>query len=424
MKVILLLILLIPLALYAELKAQHENTKMSPENGTLNAEPMPADKEFMKFSDDVATRIDRIVKKKSFDLWGDPWTIQGIPILFPSAASGFNLGVQVALQNIRRQDPHQFEFEARLLSSDLGRYKHMLKLDYPHLIDGKYRLTTRVNYDRDISFPYLGVGNTTTVDRSRLNNNDPLYQNVRAGPSFDIQMLRNFTKQLRIGPFLGLRWTQISAPPGSLLLAQNPSGVQGGRTHYVGLAIVHDTTDFEPYPSRGRLHELYLYWYAPFISSEYNYFRLTYNYKGYHALHRQLILAYRLFFESLSGNIPFYEMGATGGSIPTLGFGGDRFLRGYDNNRFVDNIRLVLNVELRWDPLLVSFAKQDITLGFVPFFDIGRVWPTIFPITFSDLHASTGWGMRLIWSNRFIIRTDITFNSEMVGAYVELGSSF
>lgn len=38
--------------------------------------------DIQKFGEEVAQRIDRIVKKKSFDWWGDPWTMQGIPILF------------------------------------------------------------------------------------------------------------------------------------------------------------------------------------------------------------------------------------------------------------------------------------------------------------------------------------------------------
>jgi hemolysin activation/secretion protein len=117
-------------------------------------------------------------------------------------------------------------------------------------------------------------------------------------------------------------------------------------------------------------------------------------------------------------------MGATGGSNTTLGFGGDKFFRGFESNRFLDRLRLSVSVELRWDPLTFGFAKQQLTLGFVPFFDIGRVWPSLFPLTVGSLHASTGWGMRLIWNNRFIIRSDVAFNSERVGMYVELGSSF
>src|SRR3954464_12569031 len=70
-------------------------------------------KDIRKFGEEVAQRIDRIVKKKTFELWGDPWTMQGIPITFPSAFSGFNIGLRLQLQNIRRQDPHEAEIIAQ-----------------------------------------------------------------------------------------------------------------------------------------------------------------------------------------------------------------------------------------------------------------------------------------------------------------------
>src|SRR5687767_4853599 len=86
------------------------------------------------FGESVAKRVDRVIKKKAFDLWGDPWTFQGIPLIFPSSDNGFNLGLKVALQNIRRQDPHKFEIEAQILASDKGRYKHRFRADYPHAL--------------------------------------------------------------------------------------------------------------------------------------------------------------------------------------------------------------------------------------------------------------------------------------------------
>lgn len=381
-------------------------------------------KELKVFSESVASRIDRIVKKKSFDLWGDPWTVQGVPLIFPTSGNGFNLGIRAAIQNIRRQDPHKLELEAQILASDVGRYKHFVKIDYPRAFDGRFRVTGRLGYDQDPGFRYFGIGNEIMVDQSRINSTDPLYQNTRSGPNFSLQVLRAFTRNLRVGPIMGLKWTEVGAPTGSLLAAEQPAGIVGGRTHYLGIAMVHDTTDFEPYPSRGKVNELFLYWYAPFMGSEYNFFRFTYTFRQFYPLHRELIFGYRLLFESLSGDVPFYELGAVGGTQSSLGFGGGRFLRGWDENRFIDRLRLVVGAELRWDPLEFEFAKQEITLGFVPFIDVGRVWPSVFPLRLGDWHASLGYGMRLIWNNRFIIRTDVALNGEGAYLVVELGSSF
>lgn len=381
-------------------------------------------KEFKQFSEDVASRIDRVVKKKTLDLWGDPWTVQGIPLVFPGGQNGFNVGFKAQFQNIRRQDPHKLEVEAGALMSDAGRQKHNLRIDIPHFLDSSYRVSARVAYDRDITFRYFGIGNNTTVDFNRMEINDPLYQNTRSGPSFQFQILKQVTKQLSVGPSFGLKWTDITFPSGGLLSTQMPVGVGGGKTHYLGLVIFYNATDFEPYPSTGVMHEFYFNWYAPWVGSDYSFFRSTYTFKAFYPIRKNLILAHRTLFEILDGNIPFYELGAVGGSNPTIGIGGDKYFRGYHNNRFIDKIRLAVGLELRWEPFAFNFAKQDIVFGLVPFFDVGRVWPAVTPIDFTHFHGSIGWGARLIWSHRFVVRADVALNDEGGAVYVEIGNSF
>lgn len=376
-----------------------------------------------RFGEEVASRIDKVIKRKGFELWGDPWTIQGIPLIIPSAETGFNLGLHAILSNIRRQDPHKMQILGQVLASDRGRYKHFLQVDYPHMLE-KFRLTARLSYNRDINFRYYGIGNETTVDQGALSNNTPLYQNTRAGPAFRVQFLRQFGKYFQMGPLLGFKWTDVDAPAGSLLRAEGPVGTGGGRTHYVGLAFVYQTIDFEPYPTKGDFIELYINRYAPWTGSSFDFWRNTLTYRKYIPLHPKLIFAHRTLIENLSGNVPFFELGAVGGSDSTIGFGGDRFMRGYDGNRFIDHIRFVMGFELRWDPVIFNFANQDIVIGFVPFIDFGKVWSRLFPLLTGTLHASTGWGARIIWDKRLVIRTDFAVNQEGTSFYIELGNSF
>ena len=129
-------------------------------------------------------------------------------------------------------------------------------------------------------------------------------------------------------------------------------------------------------------------------------FLATYTFRYYYPINGKLVIAHRTLLESLTGDVPYFELSSVGGSDSTIGFGGDRFMRGFQSNRFLDKIRLVGGLELRWDPIEFMFAGQDIKLGFVPFFDIGRVWPTVFPIRLGTWHASTGWGARIIWNSR------------------------
>ena len=97
-------------------------------------------KELTLFGEEVAHRIDKVVSRKGFQLWGEPWTIQGIPLIFPSPNTGFNLGLHAKLVNITRQDPHKIEFIGQVLASDRGRYKHFFQADYPYAFGGGWRL--------------------------------------------------------------------------------------------------------------------------------------------------------------------------------------------------------------------------------------------------------------------------------------------
>lgn len=381
-------------------------------------------KELKLFGEEVASRIDKVVSRKGFQMWGDPWTIQGIPLIFPSPNNGFHLGLHAKLVNILRQDPHKAEFMGQVLASDKGRYKHFFQADYPYAFGGLYRFTGRLSFNQDITQRYYGKGNDTTVDPVGLEKDNPLYANTRTAPTVNVQLFRYLGRRFRTGPVVGLKWMKISAPAGSLLSSDRPLGIDGGRTHYFGWAIVRDTLDFEPYPSSGTLNELYIQWYSKLTGSSYDFLRTTYTFRYYTPLYRKLIFAHRTLFEVLSGNAPFYELSAVGGSDSTIGFGGDRFMRGYDGNRFVDQVRASVGFELRWDPIRFGFADQEIALGFVPFVDVGRVWNKLLPVQIGNLHASTGWGTRIIWGKRLIVRGDYALTPEGSTFYIELGNSF
>lgn len=376
------------------------------------------------FGEEVASRIDRIVQRKAFDLWGDPWTLQGIPLIFPSPDDGFHVGMRVALQNIRRQDPHKAEVVTQILASDRGRYKHSFKVDLPHAFGGLYRFTGRCAYDRDIHARYFGIGNDTTVDRRLYEQDSVLYRSVQAVPSIYLQMLQRFGDHFLAGPIVGFKWVRVTAPAGSLLERDNPLGIAGGNSNFAGIAFVWNNIDFEPYPSEGVWHELYLAWYNRWLGSNYSFLRTTYTYRKYYPIYGKLIFAHRTLVESLAGNVPYFEMSVVGGSDSTIAFGGDRFFRGYESNRFMDKVRLVLGFELRWDPIEFEFTGQHITMGFVPFFDFGRVWPAMLPLRLGHWHASAGYGTRIIWNSRFIIRGDFAVNAERTSFFLELGNSF
>lgn len=381
-------------------------------------------KDFEEFGEEVAERIDKIVSRRGFRFLGDPWTLQGIPLLFPSSDTGFNLGLNAVFANVKREDPHEVEIAAQALASDAGRYKHFLRVDLPHAFNDQYHLTGRVFYNRDINFRYFGIGNDTPADRELVKQDSPLYKNQRTGPGFNFAFLKYMSRYFQMGPLLGFKWTDVTYPTGSLLDKEKPVGIAGGRTHTVGVALVYDSLDFAPNPRRGTFHEIYLNWSTKLIGSDYEFLRSTYTYREFWSFHPALTLAHRTLFEVLSGDAPFFELGAVGGSDSTIGFGGDRFFRGFQSNRFIDHIKLSLGWELRWAAFQVNWAKQKLEVTLVPWVDLGRVWDKLLPVQIGTIHASTGWGTRIIWNNRFILRGDFALTPEGSAFFVELGHSF
>jgi len=368
--------------------------------------------------------IERIVEKKFFEFLGDPWTMQGIPIIFPSPDSGLNLGLKFMAQNIRRQDPHKYELDAQILVSDRGRFKHALRLDVPHAFSNRLRFTGRVAYDRDLTLPYYGIGNEAYLDAADVERDQALFQNTRASPSVTLDSVIHVGKGFRIGPTLGLRWTDVSYPIPSLLSQQRPAGADGGRTHYIGFGAIYDSLDWEPYPSRGTYHELFLRFHDRFIGSDFVFKRFTYTFRWYWPLHRRLVFGQRWIVEYLDGNVPFFEMTAVGGSWPSIVWGADRSMRGYEANLFVDRARITASFELRWDPIYFTMGGQDITVGFVPFVDIGRVAPSFDKFSTKGWKGSLGTGVRLIVQTRLVLRFDFAATQDGVSFYANLGNSF
>ncbi len=403
-------------------KAVAKPPTRSPLNTVLEAvTPPPA---VTSLGEKAVLSLDRLIKKKSFELMGDPWTVQGLPIFFITKHQGSNLGVHVSLYNIRRQDPHKLKLSGQVLASDRGRMRHFLLVDSPHAFDGQFRIRGRVSLNRDIMRRYFGISNTTDVNDDWVENENPIYLNTRLQPRLDVEVLKRFGKYLTIGPVFGVATTTISYPTGSLMDIEKPVGIAGGRTNYLGVAIINDTTDFEPYPARGTSHELYLTIYNNVIGSDYNFFRGTYTFRKYWPLDRTLTLAHRTFFEAMVGNTPFYELGSTGGQDPSQGFGFSRFLRGVYENQYIGDIKFATSVEMRWDPITFYFKRQRVTVGFVPFLDIARVWNKNQPVTFGPFHGAVGLGLRSIWNYRMVLRADFGLSREGTTFNVEFGNAF
>ena len=88
--------------------------------------------------------------------------------------------------------------------------------------------------------------------------------------------------------------------------------------------------------------------------------------------------------------------------LPSLG--GGSTLRGYEDFRFRDRNRLLMNAELRWTP--ARFVDMAI------FYDAGKVTARREDLNFNDLKNSYGIGMRLIGVQGYVFRIEAAHSLE------------
>ena len=96
----------------------------------------------------------------------------------------------------------------------------------------------------------------------------------------------------------------------------------------------------------------------------------------------------------------------------TKGPGGSDTLRGYDRQRFTDNIRVRSNTEVRYRLHTHRALKQYLEWHGVAFVDLGQVAPGFSDLRPLDLHLTGGAGLRLYWNADFVIRADLGLSAE------------
>ncbi len=187
-------------------------------------------------------------------------------------------------------------------------------------------------------------------------------------------------------------------------------------------ALIYDTRDFEPDPSKGVFLQYSHEYSAPWAGSHFNFNKFLLQGQLVHTLVRWRGGKSRLTFAGLAAfghifgpRISFIEMWdlssqAEAGGI--LVMGGERSLRGFREARFVAPTAALINLELRSRLYDLRFLKQHLSLGLTPFFDMGSVWDKPSDLSFSGWRAAPGLGGRIAWNQSTIVRLDYGHSRE------------
>ncbi len=225
----------------------------------------------------------------------------------------------------------------------------------------------------------------------------------------------------------------LTVPNGFALLRRDfdqarVSGLDGGWVSIVQTALMHDTRDFEPDPTKGHYIEVANEYSSPAIGSQFTFDKLFVQVRAYHKLPvgPRTVLAGRFGAGNVFGNsAPFFEFQdqwSPDGSINALG--GKQSLRGYRANRFLARALWFANAELRVRLVDVSMGGQHFGIGIAPFVDAGTVRDRLQDLGLAHLRASCGAGLRIAWNQSTIVFLDYGVSREDRLLFFGIGQVF
>jgi len=186
-------------------------------------------------------------------------------------------------------------------------------------------------------------------------------------------------------------------------------GNNGGYTLGVGASILHDNRDNAFNATKGWYLCANVVSFNQQLGSAYNFVKSNVDARYYFRTNSKTVLAGQLLYQGNSGNVPFWQTAALGGS---------NMMRGLYAGRYRDNYLLAAQSEWRY-----QFSKK---WGFTTFAALGKVANTMNELDVHNVHASYGIGFRrrITKNNKINIRIDVARSGSATNFYVNLAEAF
>jgi outer membrane protein assembly factor BamA len=195
------------------------------------------------------------------------------------------------------------------------------------------------------------------------------------------------------------------------------------------VGIAYDSRDYEPDPTRGILAQAFVSGSLRAFGSEFDYGQATVGLSGFTPFipgYDRLIAAGNATYSVRFGDVPFYALNRL--PLPKdevrTGLGAFPTLRGFSSNRFVGEVTLGANAELRWNFSEFVLWDQRLKTALATFAETGRVFDSAGTFSARDWKYSYGVGLRLAWNLATVISFDYGISSEGSLFFMELGQPF
>ena len=357
-------------------------------------------------------------------------TVTGlIPALSYSTEVGIVGGLIWSKFSYSKQQPFKQNIALTALASTKGLAGFNFFLDQFCSFNCADRLILNLVLNRFLEDQYYGVYTNT---RLNLNNNPKRFEyhsftmkiNLEYRMSAKKLPLKNETLINALSGFLSTDFyykTPWSNDSDKLIMLQQPSGYKGAHGFWLGIGGLIDTRDSEFYPNQGWYSKQHLKSSLKPIFSDFTQSIFLSDTRFYHdfKLIIPIVFAQRISYQWSNSNskTPYW-------SFPSLG--GEEYLRGYLDNRFLVPQFWATNTELRtW---LLDLDSYGVKIGGTLFLDAGSYTneQTMLSGDWSDnLKYTAGLGgLVTLFSPDFILRVDLGLSEEGYGIFFSTGILF
>lgn len=254
------------------------------------------------------------------------------------------------------------------------------------------------------SYNFYGIGNDIEDDDKEL-----YYVNF---PRINM----NFYRKVSSNYFVGLRsWyenyliDQNKFEEGKNLETGLVPGSQGGVVFGLGLVSIFDTRDNIYFPQKGIYFEMFAHNFSNALGSDYQFDKYRLDFRYFTAPHENHTIAFQLYLDHITGDVPFNQMSMMGGG---------KRMRGYFEGKFRNKNKLETQLEYR--------PKIYGRLGGALFLSYGMVAPEIEKYSLSLGHLGYGAGLRYTLDpvKKVNIRLDAAFGPDTHAFYFTFSEAF
>jgi outer membrane protein assembly factor BamA len=173
------------------------------------------------------------------------------------------------------------------------------------------------------------------------------------------------------------------------------------------LSLEYDSRDFELNAQKGMLFSVNWNAYREEFGSDFNFDKITINYRQYYALSDATIIAWEVFGEDVEGDAPWFALSS---------LGSDKRMRGYYSGQYRDNTQLSGQIEFRH-----QLTQRH---GMVAWIGGGNVGDSFNALFDSKWLPTYGVGYRFAFKPRVNVRLDYGLGKNSQAIYFQINEAF